>query len=251
MKRTLSAIYCISFFLLFASCSRWAAPYRMFAIDENTELSSNDLLTNVNEHVLQCGDEFYLYVIPNMAAKNISPDVVESTDQVALPYTYRIMDNGSVFLPSLGEIRMAGMTIPQAEEYLRISYSILINEPYVRIQLANKRVMVFVSGRSANATTLICENPNITLIEALASAGGISEGKAYEILIIRNTNGNRQLFLVDLSKAANVNLCNVVLQSDDVIYVNSKPYVSRRVIEDISPYLSVASTFLLIYNLFK
>jgi polysaccharide biosynthesis/export protein len=154
-------------------------------------------------------------------------------------------------LPAIGAFDIAGKTITEAESELRIRYQFFVNNPFVLLKVLNKQVYVYKGGKAGGASTVLLNNPNATVIEALTSAGGIADGKSDKVFLIRGTGEDVKFYKIDLSDAQNASLGNIVVQSDDVIYIEPQPFVSRRLLEDITPILSLSTTFLLIYNLFK
>jgi len=121
----------------------------------------------------------------------------------------------------------------------------------VQLKVTNNRVIIFPGGQGGTSTVITLSNTNTTLIEALALAGGISDGKAHKIKLIRGDLHNPKVYLIDLSTIEGMKASNLVLQANDIIYVEPRPKVAQRILENIAPYLTLLSTTLLIYNLFK
>jgi polysaccharide export outer membrane protein len=79
--------------------------------------------------------------------------------------------------------------------------------------------MVF-TGTGGRGTVVNLKNENTTLIEALATAGGVTEtGKAYKVKLIRGDTRNPQIMLIDLSTVEGLKQSNLLLQANDIIYV--------------------------------
>lgn len=167
--------------------------------------------------------------------------------------TYRVELDSFVRLPVLDTIKIAGYTVPEAEELLEKLYAEFYVEPYVQIQVTNKRVIVF-PGNGANASVLYLTNNNTTLMEALALAGGITErGRAKRIKIIRKGEDNkRKMFMIDLSTAIDgLQYTDLLVQANDYIYVDPTPQYTREVIAEISPIISILSSAMLIYTVIQ
>jgi len=250
MKRLPFLIIILSMVLI-SSCSKWVTPFRMYKTDKNTEISSIDDLKTMKEHIINKGDQLLVHVFANKADVFINPEFVQ-TQSGSQPYiSYRVLEDGTVFLPGLGFIHLAGKTITQAELYLKTEYEKFVIDPFVKIEIINKKCFVHKGGKNGSAVVVDLSNPNATLIEALSQSGGIADGKAHKILLIRGENENLKMYEIDLSVAENATLGNIVLQSNDIIYVTPQPFISRRLVEDITPILTLTTTILLIYNLFK
>ena len=109
--------------------------------------------------------------------------------------------------------------------------------------------MVF-PGTGGLGRVINIENENTTLIEALALAGGISQtGKARKIKLIRGDTRNPQVMLIDLSTVEGLKQSNLMLQANDIIYVEPAPRVSQEVLAQITPIVGIITSLLLIYNI--
>lgn len=162
---------------------------------------------------------------------------------------YNVDIDGTAELPIIGRIKLAGYTIRQATDTLEKHYSEFYEKPYVLLRVMNKRVIVYPGNEGAGKVVPLTNN-NTTLIEALAATGGVSkEGKAYRIKLIRN-NGNPakpDVYLFDLSKMDHVAQANIIVQANDVIYVEPRRNIPQEALREISPILTmISSVFILI-----
>jgi polysaccharide biosynthesis/export protein len=237
--------------ILISGCSKWVTPFRMYKTDKKTELSSIDDIKTIKEHIINKGDQLIVYVFANKADVFINPEFAQTQSGNQPHISYRVLEDGSVFLPGLGFIHLAGKTITQAESFLSAEYEKFVIDPFVKVEITNKKCFVHKGGKNGSAVAVELSNPNATVIEALSQSGGIADGKAHKILLIRGENENLKMYEIDLSVAENAALGNIVLQSNDIIYVTPQTSLSRRLVEDITPILSLTTTILLIYNLFK
>jgi polysaccharide export outer membrane protein len=141
------------------------------------------------------------------------------------------------------------MTTREAEKMLEEKFAVYYTKPFVMLAVINRRVMVFPgSGGSGMVVTL--ENENTTLIEALALAGGITEtGKSKVVKLIRGDNRNPQVHLIDLSTVDGMRQSNMLLQANDIIYVEPVKRVSRGILEEITPVVGIVTSLLLLYEI--
>jgi polysaccharide biosynthesis/export protein len=157
--------------------------------------------------------------------------------------------DGRLKLPLLGKIKLAGMTLREAESYLEEKYADYYVKPYVQLRIMNKRVIVF-PGNGGAARVIQLENNNTTVFEALAQSGGITEdGKAYRVKLIRNSRPKPQVYLMDLSTIEGLSAGNTVVLANDIIYVEPRVRVARRVVTELAPYFSLLSSAILVYSL--
>lgn len=162
---------------------------------------------------------------------------------------YQVDQNGKVKLPILGWIDIKGYTIREAELMLEKKYSEYYNSPFVMLQVTNRRVIVF-PGSGGDAQVIALQNNNVTLIEALALAGGVSErGKANKIKLIRRTKGEeRKVYLMDLSTIQGMDQADMVVQANDIIYVEPTSQVAREVLREVAPIVSLLSSAVFVYS---
>ncbi len=167
--------------------------------------------------------------------------------------TYLVDKDGTVKFPVLGRIEIAGLSIREAEKMLENRYSQYYNEPFVMLEVNNNRVIVSPgAGGEAQVITLV--NANTTLLEALALAGGVDDrGIASEIKLIRNNKktGVRDVYLIDLSTIDGLEEADMIVQPDDIIYVEPLPLIASEIVKEIAPFLSLLTTTILIIALIQ
>lgn len=163
--------------------------------------------------------------------------------------TYRVELDSIMRIPVLDSIKIAGLTVLQAEKMLEDRFEEYYVDPYVQLQVVNKRVIVF-PGNGANASVIYLQNNNTTLMEVLAQAGGIPErGRANRIKIIRKAeDGTRRMFMIDLSSAEDgLQYTDLLVQANDYIYVDPVPQYLREVLQEVTPIISLLSSAILVY----
>jgi polysaccharide export outer membrane protein len=161
--------------------------------------------------------------------------------------------DGTVKLPVIGRFKIAGMTPRQTEDTLERTFSRLYKNPYVRVTVSNRRVLVFPGG-IGTAKVVPLTDQNMTLFEALAFTGGIdANGKAYRIKLIRGNLKKPYIFLIDASTLKSFKEANLVLQADDIIYVEpiERPltFFTREILPWIGASTSTAGIVISIYTL--
>jgi polysaccharide biosynthesis/export protein len=161
--------------------------------------------------------------------------------------TYQIEHDGLVKLPILGRVPIAGKTIREAELYLEKLYEEFYNRPFSIISLSNKRVIIF-PGDGGKASVVPIGNNNTTLFEALAMTGGVAKrGKAKKIKVIRTLeDGSHKVFKIDLSRIEGLEQGQMIVQANDIIYVEPFPEYAREAMRDLAPIVSLISTILVL-----
>lgn len=170
----------------------------------------------------------------NIIYKNEIDAVVESDD--------------SIKMPLIGRVKLAGLTVKNAEEYLQQKYSKLYIDPFVNIKVTNKRVIVF-PGNGGLAKVLNLANNNTTVIEALANAGGVLEdGKAFKIKLIRKSTDPSKaalVYLMDLSTIEGIRDGNRIVQAGDIIYVEPRYKPLYAFSREVAPLVTLMTSILL------
>lgn len=164
---------------------------------------------------------------------------------------YLVEHDGMIKLPIIQRVKISGKTLREAESFLEEQYTNYLNKPFVQLKVTNNRVIVFPGGDGGSAKVVSLQNTNTTLFEALAISGGIVDGKAYNIKLIRGDLINPKIYKIDLSTINGVKQGNLLLQANDIIYVEPRVRYAQRFITEIAPYISIITTGLLIYGLFK
>lgn len=167
-------------------------------------------------------------------------------------FTYVIESDGEVKLPLLGRVQVSRMTLRQAEHMLEERFSAYYNKPYVQLFVVNRRVVVFPGG-GGDAKVVTLENNNTTLLEVLARAGGMAKrGDARKVKLFRlNPDGTRSTFQFDMSDIEGLRHADIVMQGDDVLYVQPNPELAREAIQDLQPIITLLTSVVLVLGIVR
>jgi len=160
--------------------------------------------------------------------------------------------DGTVKMPMVGRVKLAGLTVRDAENKLESLYSEFYVKPFVRISVNNKRVIVF-PGNNAVAKVIPLQNNNTTVLEAIALAGGIPEdGKAYKVKLIRTLpDGKSVVYLLDLSTIDGLSQGQTTVLANDIIYVEPRYRPVQAFVRDLSPILSLLLSTLIFLRVYR
>jgi polysaccharide export outer membrane protein len=237
--------------LLVEGCSI-LQPNKMFETGKGFQFDDFEPVDQ-KEYRIQPYDIISLSVSTNDGYKLINTGDGQSSNRgnSRMEIEYLVEYDGFVKVPTLGRISLSGQTIREAEAQLETEYSKFYKKPFVLLRVNNRKVYIFKSGGQSGSVLNIPED-RLTLIEALAMSGGIPDGdKAYSIKLIRgDVSGNPKVFKYNVSSFDDIKGSNLLLQANDIIYIDSRPRYVRRVLTELTPYLSLLSTILLIQNLF-
>lgn len=232
-------------------------PSVMFKVPSNYEYDVDQTIGNV-EYRVSTNDIVSMSVYTNDGFKLI--DITTSAESVTsrlnnmnnnTTIQFLVEPDGMIKLPIIGKFKIAGMTIREAEKSLEAQYANFYNKPFVVVRVVNRRVTVF-PGNGGSGRVVNMDNESTTLIEALALAGGITNtGKANKIKLIRGDLRNPKVILIDLSTIDGLKQGNLLLQANDIIYVEPVPRLSQEVLTQITPIVGIITSLALIYNIAK
>jgi polysaccharide export outer membrane protein len=159
---------------------------------------------------------------------------------------YLVQDNGFVRLPLIGLIRLEGLTLYQTDSLLANAYNNYYAEPFVETKFINKRVIIL---GAVTSQVIPLRNENMNLIEVIAMAGGINNvAKVGNIRLIRGDLSNPEVYLVDLSTIEGMTRSNLMVKSNDIIYVEPVSRPLREVLADVTPVLGLFSSVISIIS---
>jgi polysaccharide export outer membrane protein len=202
------------------------------------KISPNDIL----EFSLYSNDGFKLVDLTSLSSNNNNAFRVQNSIE------YLIESNGDVKLPVLGKVRLSGYTIKDAQAFLEEKYAAFYVRPYVIVKVVNKRVIIF-PGKAGDARVIPLVNNNTTLIEAIALAGGLADdGKAKMVKLIRENKGAHDVYLIDLSMIEGIKQGSMVLQANDIIYVEPRRRYAIRFLQEVAPIISIVTSAFILYS---
>ena len=168
---------------------------------------------------LQVNDEIVYRVITmdQTIAKTLSTNNT-STGQYA--NSYRIYSDGTVDLPFLPPIKLAGLTELEARDTLRAAMREIIPDADVKLSMYNKRFTVL--GDATSGTYYIYKE-RMTIFQALALSGDLrNAGDRRHVRIIR-PHGNEEPEVLEFDIRTNT----IIDSKYYYVYPNDLIYVSR------------------------
>ena len=163
--------------------------------------------------------------------------------------TYLVRQDGRANLPLLGNIDVSGKTILVLENEIKMLLSENYIAPFVQIRVTNQRVIIFPGKGDAQVVGL--SNANTSLLEVIALAGGIrDEARSNSIKLMRKISPKkREIYKIDLSTIQGLKDAQMIVQSNDYIYIDFKPRYASTILQEIGPWLSLITTGLLTYSI--
>lgn len=229
--------------IILSSCSSYKQNI-MFKTETSHVNNSSDSIWMVqgNYHI-QINDVLEIDIFNKGGEILIDPEneLIQNqyTNQNRRPEINFLVDHrGIVKLPMIGEVELAGLTLRDAEEILEEKYTRFYDKLFIQVRFLNKRV--FVLGASGGQVVPVLYD-NTSLAEIIAHAGGVdNNAKAHNIRLVRG----KHVWVADLSTMNHYNLTNIIVQPNDIIYIEPirKPFVES--FRDYSPIFGIVANII-------
>jgi len=227
--------------------------YHYFGIDSSVKSINN----NYNP-VLKTGD------IINIQVHSIDKEASEPfntqlnnvnvragyTNGIATQTGYLINKDGNIDFPVVGEINILNLTTIDAAKLIKTKLIDYLNDPIVRVQIENFKITILGEVRSPG--TYQIPNERITILEALGLAGDLTiYGIRKEVILLRDNNGEKNEFIIDLTSKDLIYSENYYLSQNDVLYIkpNQAKVNSSTVSSSYGIFISIASLIITTVNL--
>jgi polysaccharide export outer membrane protein len=206
---------------------------------------TKEVLEAERNYVIQKNDQLKIEVYTNKGERIVDPNpelsrpsgqsaTANPSDQRPV-VSYLVDLNGIVKFPIVGEMKMEGLTLRQAEAMLQVEYEKYYKESFVVLNFQNKRVIVL---GAPGGQVIPLANQNVTLAEMLAMAKGLpNDSKVQNIKIVRG----EKVFVVDFSTVQGFLSGNMIIEPGDIIYVEP---VRRPFAEGLRDYGTLLSLFI-------
>lgn len=202
---------------IFLACS----PQRDLVYFSNLSEVANSQVKNETELRLQKNDQLSVSVNSLNAEYNVlfaSTGNVGNSSTAGGKTTIRVNNNGMINLPLLGEIPVEGLKIEEAQQLIAKELRKQIKSPVVTVELVNFKITVI--GEVNRPASLNVPGEQVNLLEALGMAGDMTVyGKRENVLVIRETNGVRNMIRLNLNDKNVYDSPYFQLRQNDIVYV--------------------------------
>ena len=132
-----------------------------------------------------------------------------------------VYQDGTIVLPLLNAVKVQGLTIKELNSMLTDKYRKFLKAPYVKASVKNHKV--YVLGEVTKKGAIPIEGETISVIEAIARSGGLTDYALRDrIRIINEHNGKFILSTINLNKFDTLNSQNLMLSNNSIVYIEPK-----------------------------
>ncbi|WP_316839628.1 polysaccharide biosynthesis/export family protein [Pedobacter gandavensis] len=209
-------------FALFASLIiLGCAPQRNLVYFSNLSNVSQDQIRNAPELKLQKNDQLNISLTSLNTEYNVlfaSANSNNNKPAINSKGGFRINNEGNIALPLIGEVKVEGLSLEEAQALITQVLRKQIKDPYVDLQLVNFKITVI--GEVNQPASLNVPGEQINLLEALGMAGDMTVyGKRENVLVIREENGVRNMTRLNLNDKNIYDSPYFHLKQNDIVYV--------------------------------
>jgi len=125
---------------------------------------------------------------------------------------------------------------------LESRYKKYLTDPALNLEVINKRIYVLGEVNKPGAIQL--DNEYTTVLQAVASAGGLTDSAQRDAVFIVSQDGSKNLRMrrVDLTSFSALQASNLTIKPNDIVYIQPNKWKAYRVASDdfTSPFKTIA-----------
>ena len=194
-----------------------------------------------------------IYNLPVVTYQAGSESSVSNFNQRLIGYS--VDNDGNIQFPELGTIHVAGLNRWQLAELIREKLSSLVKDAVVTVQFMNFKISV--TGEVTSPGVFDIYGDKITIFEAISLARNLTiYGRRDGVYVIREQNGSRTIYQVDLRTVDMFNSPAYYLQQNDVVYVEpnkvraGQSTINENNLKSVSLWVSIGSFLSTLATLF-
>jgi polysaccharide biosynthesis/export protein len=202
-----------------------ASPEKPMPADAKTSTSASDpsFRDRYPRYKLEAGDLFDI-------AFELSPEFNQ---------TVTVQPDGFITLRGVGDVHVAGQTVPELTQTIRAAYDKILHEPLISITLKDFQKPFFIADGQVGRPGKYELRGDTTLTEAIAMAGGFQDSaKHSQVLLFRRVSDQWTS-----AKVFNVKKMEHThdLQEDPLLHSGDMLFVPKNRVSKIKPWLPTSS----------
>lgn len=188
------------------------SPFEDYKLQKNDEVYCS-ILTKDSEFA----DEFNQF-------QGVVTSVEAGGGGLHIGHSYTIYENGYISIPFFGDIKVLGMTIPEAEDAILKKMREAIPDAQVRVSLKNN--MFYVVSSDGNRIGSVYKD-NMTIYQALAVSGDMSKNITVDLskvkIVRMGEDGHSMIKTFDLRNTSVIESEFYYIKPNDVLYYSKSP----------------------------
>jgi len=242
----------IPFFLIFLSSCSKNLKYIEDRVGEREGNGMTEFINSPTDYKLQPYDYLYITIrTTNEDVNNLFETISTSYDSRGAGANnaqnffftgYLVNDTGYVQVPILGDFKIEGHTINEVRTMIDKRTHEILKDAVVNVRLTSFRVTFM--GEFGSTGTITFFQEKLTVLEAVAAAGGINDyGNKAKLLIVRKQGNKYKTYRIDLTKRNILEKKELYLHPNDLLYVEPvRSKIVRRNLSDYAVFVSALST---------
>lgn len=234
----------IALIILFSSCSSTKNTTYFQNIPKDTTLTN--LVSKDFEPKIQKGD------LLGITVASLSPEntIIYNAPQNAQgPLTgYLVDENGDIQFVKSGTLHVEGMTRKEIKDTLEKDLAPYLAQAVVAVGFLNRHITL-MGGVTAQIIPM--PNDNMTILDAIAASGGISDkGRPDNILVVREKGNSKEFKRLNLTDNSIFYSPYFYMQPNDIVYVEPVKEKKNQFFTIFSIVVSSVSLIFLVLNRF-
>lgn len=217
-------IFLLSTLFVFTGCAG-KSDYQLLQ-SENTANKQNLTSASIEYKILP---QDRLRVILYRDPRQMSAEVTQKLGEDLNPEGILVSASGYIKLPLIGEVKVSGLSQSQAAKRIEQAYGAELTKPSVYVEILNKRL--FVLGEVNKQGVIKLDKEKMTLFEAIAFAGGLTDDavRTDVVIVSHNAKHGMQMRKVDLTNFDTMNYASLMLRPNDIVYIRPSKWKEFRV----------------------
>jgi len=132
-----------------------------------------------------------------------------------------VRPDGRISLPLVKDVYVEGLTVVEAGERISRLLGQYMRDPETTVTVATSRSLrIYVFGEVSGQQGGFPFSGDVSVVEAIGMAGGITQRASYSVVLIRPVGQKARRFDIDFGAIQDGDATtNIQLQADDIVYV--------------------------------